>query len=89
MTRSRAESKQLARIKSLPCGVCGQPGPSDAHHIREGQGMGQRADDYLAIPLCKECHQGKSGIHGDRSAWRLRKLDELQVLASTYRRLIG
>lgn len=30
---------------------------------------------------------GKTGIHGDRSAWRLRKLTELDALADTIRRL--
>lgn len=77
----------LQRIKSLPCGLCGAPGPSDAHHIREGQGMGQRASDYLAIPLCKDCHQGDKGLHGDRTMWRVYRKNELDVLAETVRLL--
>lgn len=82
MTTS-AEKRHLARVAQLPCGVCDAPGPSFVHHIREGQGMAQRASHYLTIPLCHDCHQGKHGIHGDRSAWRLRKLTELDVLANT------
>jgi hypothetical protein len=77
----------LARVKAMDCGLCGASGPSDAHHIREGQGMGQKASDYLAIPLCKDCHQGPQGIHGDRTMWRVFKRDELDVLADTIRRL--
>lgn len=77
----------IARIKAMDCALCGASGPSDAHHIREGQGMGQRASDYLAVPLCKDCHQGPQGLHGDRTLWRVYRRDELDVLADTIRRL--
>lgn len=82
----------LERILAMPCVICAalrqpQQGPTFAHHIRHGQGMAQKADDYLAVPLCHEHHQGDTGIHGDRSAWRLARLDELQALALTVRRL--
>lgn len=84
---TRAERRHLDRIKSMPCGVCGAEGPSDAHHIREGQGMGQRAAHWLAIPLCKDCHQGPGGLHGDRALWRVYRVGELDVLAATIERL--
>lgn len=45
--------------------------------------MGQRAGHGLVIPLCWDCHQGPQGIHGDRSAWRLRKMNELDALDNT------
>ena len=82
--KSRAH---LQRIKEMPCGLCGASGPSDAHHIREGQGMGQRASDYLAIPLCKDCHQGPCGLHGNRTLWKVCKREELDVLAETIAKL--
>lgn len=85
--KTAAGSAHLARVKGLPCACCGAAAPSDAHHIREGQGGAQRAPDFLAIPLCKEHHQGKTGVHGDKSAMRLRKLTELDMLADTIRRL--
>src|SRR5699024_6933846 len=88
MSRSKRESEHLARVKALPCSVCNRPSPSDAHHPRFAVGAGQRASDWLAIALCKECHQGASGIHGDRSAWRLRKMDEPDALAVTLSRLL-
>lgn len=84
-----ASMRYMGRVKELPCFICGAPGPSAAHHIRTGQGGSQRASDYLTIPLCWEHHQGKTGIHGDRSAWRLRKLEELDGVADTIRRLVG
>jgi hypothetical protein len=50
--------------------------------------MGQRASDWLAIPLCKACHQGDSGIHGDRALWRVYRLEEPDALARTIERLM-
>ncbi len=80
-----AERRHLERVKSLPCGVCGADGPSVAHHIREGQGMAQRAAHWLTVPLCDGCHRN---FHdGDRSMWRVHKVGELDVLAATIARL--
>ena len=45
---------------------------------------GQKAPDFLTIPLCYEHHQGKTGIHGDRSAWKLKSVNEMDGLADTY-----
>ncbi len=87
--RSTVEgARHLAMLKTLPCACCEVAGPSDAHHIREGQGGAQRAPDWLAVPLCKACHQGPQGIHGDRSRLALRKLTELDMLAATIRALM-
>lgn len=77
---TRAERKHLDRIATFPCAVCGTQ-PVQIHHPRAGQGMAQRASHFLGIPLCPECHQGQHGIHGDRAAWRLRKMDEWDALA--------
>lgn len=74
-------------IANQPCVLCEllgctQSSKTDVHHVREGQGVAQRASDYLAIPLCHEgCHQGPQGIHGDRSLLRLAKVEELDLLA--------
>jgi hypothetical protein len=75
------ERLHLARVKDMPCGVCGQAGPSDAHHVEQHM-------QYLCIPLCKDCHQGShNGIHGRRSIWNVMKKNELSVLNETIRRL--
>lgn len=39
------EKRHLANIRELPCSVCDTPGPSEAHHIKQGQ-------QYTAIALC-------------------------------------
>lgn len=81
--------KHMGLVKALPCGVCGASGPSDAHHILEGRIPGRKSPDFLAIPLCKDCHQGSGGIHGDRTMWKICKANELQVLADTLEALYG
>ena len=76
------ERLHLAKIKEMPCGVCDASPPSDAHHIVQH-------NQYLCIPLCKDCHQGYNGIHGTKALWRVRKLDELMVLNETIRSITG
>ncbi len=63
-----------ADVKVLPCEICVEffgvdPEPqtscvSDAHHPRAGTGAGRKAPDTDCIALCKEHHQGNTGIHG-------------------------
>lgn len=79
---NQRERRYLAAVKELPCGVCGTAGPSDAHHIVQHQ-------QYLCIPLCKDCHQGSfNGIHGQKRIWNVLKKTELSVLNETIERLI-
>ena len=78
--------KHLDRIARMPCACCGASGVH-VHHIREGQGLAQRASDFLTIPLCPDCHQGPQGVHGDRSLMRVYKLSELDMLANTIMKL--
>ena len=82
-----ASTKHKSRVARLPCmlgeALGEQHWPVSLHHIREGQGMSQRASDFLVIPLCRECHQGPLGVHGDRSLLRIAKVSELDLLAMT------
>lgn len=82
-----AEKRHMNWVAQLPC-ILGEAlgerhPPANLHHIREGQGMSQRASNFLVIPLCKECHQGDNGIHGNRSLLRIAKVEELDLLAMT------
>ena len=78
----KATKSYLSRVASLPCCVCGTSGV-ELHHVREGQGMAQRAQDWLVVPLCPDCHRGPQGLHGDRTLMRIYKLDEMDMLAKT------
>lgn len=79
---TKAERRHMDRVASLPCMVCGADGVH-VHHVREGQGMAQRASNFLTIAVCPDCHTGPRGIHGDKSIMRVMKLDEMALLAMT------
>ena len=77
-TRERAH---LGRVKDLSCSVCDAPGPSDAHHVKQH-------NQFTAVALCRDCHMGSEmGWHGCKTAWRIRKMDELDALNITLGRL--
>jgi hypothetical protein len=77
------------KVAELGCIICRKLGygqtPANLHHVREGQGMSQRASDYLVIPLCREHHQGDTGVHGlgEREFERRYKTTELDLLGET------
>jgi hypothetical protein len=67
---TKKEKEYMSKVASLGCIVCnnlGYPGTEACiHHIREGQGMGQRGSHFDILPLCWLHHQGNwgIGIHG-------------------------
>lgn len=76
-----AERRHLAMVKVLPCSVCDAPGPSEAHHVVQGL-------QYTCIALCPDCHTGpRMGWHGQRFAWKIRKMEEIDALNVTIKRL--
>ena len=90
MGHSKHSSDYMGRVKSLPCVLCsllGQPqsGVTEAHHIRTGHGMGDRASDFLTVALCVDCHRGTHGFHGTKALMRIAKLSEMDLLAETVR----
>ena len=77
------EHNHLGKVKSLPCSVCDDAGPCDAHHVKQGQ-------HFTAVALCKSCHQGPlMGLHGQRRMWAIKKMDEVDALAVTVQRLLA
>ncbi len=83
---SAAERKHMARVAEMTCAACGVPGVH-VHHIREGQGMSQRAGNYLVIPLCPECHMGDFSIHKSKKQFEAIYGTELDMLNRTIGRL--
>lgn len=76
---TKAEREHLSKVAEIGCIVClnenhGQS-PAEIHHIRSGKGMGQRASNYEAIPLCHAHHRtGGYGIafHAGSKVWQER-----------------
>lgn len=80
---NQTERRHLAAVKSLPCSLCDAPGPSEAHHIKQGL-------QFTAVALCPECHRGPVlGLHGQRRMWSINKMDELDALDVTIKRLLS
>jgi hypothetical protein len=78
-----AERLHIERIKSLDCSVCDEAGPCDAHEINQGQW-------FSSVALCKSCHQGPvMGWHGQKRMWTIKKMDMVDALAVTVRRLMA
>lgn len=84
---SAAGKRYMEKVACVPCVLCtalGQgPSKGTVHHLRTGQGKGERASDFLTMSLCPACHQGPNGLHGDRALLRIAKVDELDLLAMT------
>ncbi len=77
------ERKHVARVKDLPCIVCGAPPPSEAHEIEQGLW-------FVSIPLCADCHRGeRNGLHGQRLMWKAHKLTEIDALNKTIKALMS
>lgn len=77
-----AERRHLARVKDLPCSVCDAPGPSEAHHIKQGS-------QFICVALCPDCHRAPIlGWHDQKRAWAVRKMDMLDALNTTIQRLM-
>lgn len=89
MTRAKRHMGRVAALGCMLCRLLGRPNvAAEVHHIREGQGMAQRAQDWLTVPVCPECHRGPRGIHGDKQLLRQAKVDELDLLAQTIAELM-
>lgn len=74
-----AERVHVGRVKMLCCSVCDAHGPSDAHHIEQNL-------HFCVVSLCRSCH---NGLHGDKSVWKVMKMDELKALNVTIGRLVN
>ena len=77
-----AERRHVSRVKDSGCAVCGVGGCVHAHEIEQGLW-------WTSIGLCPECHTGPQGIHGDKTLWRIYKMDEIKALNETLRRVYG
>lgn len=79
---TKAERAHIERVKSLQCSICDSFEPSEAHEQKQGQW-------FTSVALCSECHRDPvMGWHGQKRAWLIRKVDMLNALNVTVRRLM-
>lgn len=82
--------EHLTRVKLCRCVICWNrlgvvESPCDAHHV----GTGDEREDFATAALCKEHHQGATGVHGlhRRAFERMWKVTDVLLLAWTNREL--
>jgi hypothetical protein len=83
-----AERRHMDRVAALRCLICRRP--ACVHHVREGQGMSQRASNFLVIPLCPDHHtDGGLGVafHAGSKTFERIYGSELDLLAQTIEEL--
>lgn len=84
-TITKSEGAHMDRVKRSRCAVCNEGSDDtyvEAHHTKQG-------NHYTTIGLCEHCHRGPMGIHGDKTMWRIHKMDENDALNETLRRVLG
>jgi len=73
----------LSHVRSHACVACDCDVRTmiEAAHVRigSGTGMGQKPDDWRAVPLCKVCHAQQHEI-GERTFWDRLALDPETVI---------
>lgn len=68
----------LGWVKTQPCECCHQPSDDPHHLIGWGQGgMGTKAHDIFAIPLCRKHH---TELHNDRLAFERKYGSQLEMI---------
>ncbi|WP_230280223.1 DUF1364 domain-containing protein [Croceicoccus sp. Ery15] len=74
--------KHLRWIREFACCNCGSMDNIEAAHVRmrSGAGMGQIPDDFLAVPLCHQCHRYDQHQHGEETFWRRYAADQKQTV---------
>lgn len=56
LRRRRPDTAYLAFVRGHPCCSCKATRHIDAHHTGK-RGIGQKAPDATAVPLCRDCHR--------------------------------
>jgi len=85
---AKPEPRYLAWLRTLPCVCCGGPGGVAHHqHGEKGtmKGMGLRAPDSTAVPLCERCHNGWHAMGHFSGRTRGESVELMQRARSTLR----
>ncbi|OWO84002.1 hypothetical protein B5C26_02905 [Photorhabdus luminescens] len=88
---TKSEKQWLSDVASLGCICCRNMGLgasfAEIHHVRTGQGIAQRADNFSVLPLCIPHHRAcySTGFHAAPRTWQKIHGTELELLAQVKR----
>ena len=85
-SQTAEKSRYMVAVKGLDCCICGQSGPSEAHHCRSDFML---RCDWQTIPLCIPCHKGPEGYHGSKKPWERRNGKDHEYVAQTQIEILG
>lgn len=94
--RTKSDNNWMQKVAELGCIACfiqGTPGsPCEIHHLRSGQGRGQRGSHKESIGLCPAHHRGTDhprtpSIHMAKRAFESRFGTERELYERTRREL--
>lgn len=84
---TKTERAHMARVAALGCIACRKLGEFtpqvELHHVRMGNGIGQRASNLEVIPLCHPHHRtGGHGVafHAGQRTWEATFGTEYELL---------
>lgn len=91
-SKTKAEREHMQMVAELGCVACRRIGipdtPAELHHVRDGQGLAQRASNFEVIPLCPQHHRlGPDAIHQSKHNFTARFGSERELLEETLRLL--
>lgn len=68
----RSCPEYLAHTRQQACLCCGVMNQTEVHHLKlNGEsGIGYKADDWLSIPLCHDCHLKELHQHGQETFYK-------------------
>ncbi len=87
---TKDEKEHLSLVAQIGCIACRKLGYDDTqaeiHHIRDGQGMAQRASHKEVIPLCPYHHRlGRDAVHVSPATFQRKFGHERELLKETLR----
>lgn len=93
-SRRVTDREHLGYVAAQPCCVPGCLRPATVHHLRclgSSAAAGRRSGDDECVPLCREHHQGDTGVEalGERKFWAMLGIEPLKLAARLWRESHG
>tara|TARA_R100000963_G_C4621721_1_gene89026 strand:+ start:639 stop:944 length:306 start_codon:yes stop_codon:yes gene_type:complete len=78
----------LKVVRGEACLSCASPFDVQAHHLRhaERRGMGRKASDIWAVPLCVRCHMDCHTVGREGDWWEKKNVQPIEWAQSSFSR---